>query len=201
MDSSIQSSFGPLQGLLSQFLSGNKSPGTVSDQHEGSARLNEAVEGNEVRPSLVASSQQALNQRILSSLNSVLASDPSSAIQNFAPTENFAPENVAVNVLNVINDALSRFSGKSPDSEQLDGFFNQVRQGVEQGANEAKEILSGLGRLSDEVESDISKTVSAIQQGIDQLEESVSNSEQGISSSTQTLGASYARSESGNIQI
>lgn len=203
MDSSIQSSFGPLQSLLSPFLSGNKSLGTVPDEQDGAGKLNETVE-NEVKPSSV-SSQQALNQRILSSLNSVLASDQSSSIQRFSPAENFTPEGVAATILNAVNGFLAEAGKQGLNDERLDDFFNQVRQGIERGASEAREILSGLGKLSDEVESEIDDTVSLIQQGIDQLEESVGSSKQGaspvVTNSTQTLGASFSRSESGDIQI
>jgi hypothetical protein len=143
-----------------------------------------------------------LNQRILESLNRVLASSGSAAIETLDP-QDFTPEKVAGNILNSISGFLAAFAAQNPDQEKLDGFFSQIREGFERGFSEAKEILQGFGAL-EQVEQDIQKTYELVQDGIDGLEKQVNNnpvSTPAINELEQTYSASFSKSQSGSITI
>ena len=87
----------------------------------------------------------------------------------------FSPEAVAERIVGFATGFFSNYLENHPDeesSEQLSGFLNLVRGAIDQGFEEARNILGGLDVLSGEIAASVDKTYDLIQQKLDSFEKS-----------------------------
>jgi len=111
----------------------------------------------------------------------------------------FTPDKVASRVLDFIKQTLEQRGGSEIEQQSL---LEQAREGIMQGINEARDILSSAGQLSNKIDGDIKKTQALIMQGLDEIElnNAIENPEP-ISLQSTLLSASDKQSRSASIQI
>ena len=102
-------------------------------------------------------------QRILSHRLSAVTAPSEEAIAHTGQESAFDAESVANNILGMIQRRLKQAEEEGADQTQLDGLREQAKTGIEQGIKEAREVLEGLGMLTEPV-----------QLGIDQLQQLLS---------------------------
>lgn len=124
---------------------------------------------DEIESQAAKSPQQVLNQQILASLNGHLESTGAPLIQTLDPSE-FTPEKVSDRIMGFIGTAINMARANGASEEKLQEMMVQAREGVEQGFNEARDILTGLGVFEGQVKENANRTYDLLQQGLDRLE-------------------------------
>jgi hypothetical protein len=79
------------------------------------------------------------------------------------------PEATADRIVSLSTALLSRFQSQRPDSETeatINQFVDTIQEGIERGFSEAKEILSSLGVLQGELETNVEKTLELTIKGL-----------------------------------
>jgi len=92
------------------------------------------------------------------------------ALQGAASTVDASPEATAERILSMSTaffGAYAQGHAGEPADEVAKNFVELIRGGFEQGFQEAKEILEGLGVFSGEVETGVMKTYELVQKGLD----------------------------------
>lgn len=85
----------------------------------------------------------------------------------------FSPEAVAERILSFATGFFGMYAERHADAgsnEQLDGYMDLIRGAIEQGFNEARDILDGLGVFSGDVKANANHTYDLIKQGLDAFE-------------------------------
>ena len=115
--------------------------------------------------------QALLFQSAIDNINSVLAPELGpNAIQNAAVSQDNSPEATAGRILSISTGFYESYARQHPgeDPEQVaQNFVDVVRRGFEQGFNEARDILEGLGAFAGEVMSGVERTYALVQNGYD----------------------------------
>jgi hypothetical protein len=115
--------------------------------------------------------QALLFQSAINNINSALAPELGpNAIQNAAISQDNSPEATAGRILSISIGFYESYSRQHPgeDPEQVaQNFVNVIRKGFEQGFNEARNILEGLGAFTGEVRSGVERTYALVQNGYD----------------------------------
>lgn len=83
--------------------------------------------------------------------------------------DDFSPDKVADRVLAFVNQAYGRLQNSQPDFDK-EAFMDQVKQGIDTGFKEARDILSDLGVLNGRIAEDINATYDRIQEGLNRVE-------------------------------
>ncbi|MDR1934704.1 MAG: DUF5610 domain-containing protein [Candidatus Accumulibacter sp.] len=129
--------------------------------------------------------QALLFQSAIDHINSLLAPELGpDAIQNAAASQDNSAEATAGRILSLSTGFYESYARQHPgeDPEQVaQNFVNVIRKGFEQGYNEAKNILEGLGVFSGEVKSGVEKTFELVQKGYDDF---LSKTLEGLKTST-----------------
>ena len=81
---------------------------------------------------------------------------------------NFTPERVADRIMSSVQAAFGRFRQAQQKSD-AGRFFSEVREGLEKGFSEARNILRGLGVLQGKIAGDVDKTQDLTMQRLDDL--------------------------------
>lgn len=84
------------------------------------------------------------------------------------------PEATAARITEFATSFYGAYQANNPDTEgnaQLDGFVEMITGAVEEGFEEAGEILSGIGRIPDQVSQDIDRTLELTMEGLDAFAE------------------------------
>ena len=85
-----------------------------------------------------------------------------------------SPEATAERIASKIGDFFKAFMEKNPDIDSemaFDSFMREVKKGIEQGFEEAREILEGLNVLNGDIESSINQTYDLLQMKLSDYEE------------------------------
>ncbi len=143
-----------LNQYLDRLNSAGVSPNSSSDELQSQAK---------------ESPQQLLNQQIVAALNGHLKTSGAPPIQALDPSD-FTPERVADRILGFIGTAMNMARANGADEEKLQDMLMQARKGVEQGFNDAREILTGLGVFEGKIKDNANQTLDLIQQGLDRME-------------------------------
>jgi len=149
------------------------------------------------------SSGKILDRQVISSLANALQSEGISLPS--AEGQDFSPGAVAGRVLSAVQGFLEQYQQDNPGAA-TDEFFAQVRAGVEQGFNEARNVLADLGILTGDVKENIDATHGLVQQGLDRLQNPTpapaADGDNGVGASTAgALFASVEKSQTTSIQI
>lgn len=81
----------------------------------------------------------------------------------------FSPEATAERIVSFSTQFLGAFREQNPDmseEESLNAFVDIISSGIDQGFDEAKEVLGGLNVLAGEVSENIDKTYELVQTGL-----------------------------------
>ena len=84
------------------------------------------------------------------------------------------PEATAARITEFATSFYGAYQENNPDVEgnvQIDGFVDMIKGAVEEGFEEAGEILSGIGRIPDQVNQDIDRTLELTMEGLDAFAE------------------------------
>ncbi len=95
-------------------------------------------------------------------------------VEQLAP-EDATPEATSERILQGIKGLFGAFKNQNPEltgEELVDGFLEQATKGVQQGYDDALEILKGIGAFSfDGLEDSIAKTLSLVKEGLGTMRE------------------------------
>lgn len=80
----------------------------------------------------------------------------------------FTPEKIAERIMSSVQAAFGRFRQAQQKSD-AGRFFSEVREGLEKGFSEARNILRGLGALQGKIAGDVDKTQDLTMQRLDDL--------------------------------
>lgn len=144
----------PLSARLASINTNNDTPASPGDNADQADLARAAAAPNQV-----------LNAEILRSLDAALARDGVGLDRNATPAD-FSPEKVAERVLGFIDSVVNQAAG---DDTRRSTLLRQARDGVEQGFQEARDILDGLGVLQGDIADNVDKTYALIQDGLDRL--------------------------------
>lgn len=93
------------------------------------------------------------------------------ALQQAASNQiDFSPEAVSERILSFATAFFPNYQDNHPDSpqeEQLGGFLDLIRDAIDQGFREARDILEGLEVLQGGIKDNVDRTYELIQQGLD----------------------------------
>ncbi len=84
------------------------------------------------------------------------------------------PEATAARITEFATSFYGAYQENNPDAEgsaQIDGFVEMIKGAVEEGFEGAKEILTGIGRIPDQVGQDIDRTLELTMEGLDAFAE------------------------------
>ncbi len=88
-------------------------------------------------------------------------------------SSDYTPDKVADRILGFVEGSIKAKAAAGADPAELQDMLAQARKGVQQGFDEAKKILDGLGVLGGTIASDIEETFNKITAGLDKLGESL----------------------------
>lgn len=104
----------------------------------------------------------------INDINELLAPEfGENAIQNAVSQDN-TPEGTAGRIVSLSTGFFEAFKQQhagEDEAEVLKNFMATIRKGFEQGYNEARDILQGMGVLNGDIASNIDKTYELVQQG------------------------------------
>ncbi len=152
--------------------------------------------------------ESVLENKLENKLGNKINALPASSRLN---TDNFSPQSVANRIISFVGDSLTQQGGSNEDAEAM---LKEAKKGIEQGIKEARNILDGMGKLSDSVDSNIKETEKLISQGLEKLEKGLegdgdsddkaalklSDTAQLISSSA-SLSTEFKQSSEASIEI
>jgi len=112
-----------------------------------------------------------LYQAAVDKLNELLSVELGpNAIQQAAEADlDASPEATAQRIVDLSTNLFEAFKEQHADlseEEVLDRFMETIGSGIEQGFEEAREILSGLGVLQGDISANVDQTHSLVQEGL-----------------------------------
>lgn len=139
-------------------------------QAEARAQLNVSIVTVSLEVSIKSQNESLalLYKSAITSLNDALyAYFGENAIQNAAGLDN-TPEGTAGRIVSQSTAFFEAFKKQHPgedETEVLKKFMHTVREGMERGFREARDILQGLGVLGGDIAANIDKTYELVQKG------------------------------------
>lgn len=111
----------------------------------------------------------------INKINDLLADEmgPNATQAAISNPSDFTPEATANRIVSLSTGFFPLFKEQHPEmaeAEALGTFMKLIRSGVDQGFNEAKDILQGLQVWQDSVSDNANKTYDLIQKGFDDFE-------------------------------
>ena len=111
---------------------------------------------------------------------------------------------VAKNVLGFVTGRIRQAQAEGGDDEKLKNMLEQAKKGIEQGFGEARQELSGMGMLSEDLGKGIDKSYAAIQEGLGKFEQELFGSAADatqVSASVAVAQASAATRNQGSLEL
>jgi len=111
----------------------------------------------------------------------------------------FTPTAVADRILGFVTNAITQRAGSDLEAQSM---LRQAKEGIARGFSEAREILSGMPLMTDEIGEQIEQTESLIFEGLDNLQNvPVDTSRQQIISESASLSSEFKQTSQATIQI
>ncbi len=139
--------------------------------------------------------QRQLNQRVLASLNGALARDGLS-VPSVEEYNDYAPEKVASRILSFVEAGIAQADGDEAKLERLE----QARAGIQQGLDEAREILDGLSVLQGDIKDNVDRTENLLKDGLDRIQDRLQSGEEPAVAMLKQVSRSMERSASVQIE-
>lgn len=157
--------------------------GIAASQGEVRTQFNVSIMKASIEVSIQSKNEPLalLLKSAISSINELLApefGDNAIAAAAAADQDN-SPEATAGRIVALSTgffEAFKQHHGGKEEAEILKTFMETIRQGFEQGFNEAREILEGLGVLDGEIASGIDRTYQLVLKGYADFEASFASS-------------------------
>lgn len=115
--------------------------------------------------------------KMMQKLNTAIGKEGEQFIEKLNPSD-FTPNAVSNRILDFVENGINLARTSQGDDAAL-AMFEQAKEGILRGFNEAKEILTGLDVFSGKIEKDANKTLSLLQEGLVKLQEKMFPSEEG----------------------
>ncbi len=113
-------------------------------------------------------------EAIINKINEILRPQlGENAVQNSLGTD-FSPEATAERIVNLATGFFGLYQQQNPDEapdSALSNFLSTIRDAIDEGFEEAREILTSLRALTDEISNTIDETYDLVQQGLDRFEQ------------------------------
>lgn len=96
-----------------------------------------------------------------------------------------SPEGTAERIVSLSTNLLGAFEAQHPEEDPataVKNFMDLIRQGIDQGFKEAKDILQGMGALQGDVADNIDKTYDLVQQKLSDFQTKMLGPSTGTSS-------------------
>lgn len=158
-----------------------------SQLHNGPQRVTDIVRNLTLKASLVSTTesfesavkerpQELLFRAAIDKLNEALETElGTQAIENAASSGmDFSPEAVADRIVGFATAFFGKYQENHDgegQEEQLSGFSELIRGAIQQGFEEARDILEGLGVFSGEIKDNANRTYDLIQEKLDAFEQ------------------------------
>jgi len=119
-------------------------------------------------------------------------------VSELNPAE-FTPGAVADRILGFVTNAISQRAGSDLEAQSM---LQQAKEGIARGFSEAREILSDMPLMNDEIADQIEQTESLIFEGLDNIQDpSMETSRQQIVSESASLSSQFKQTSQASIQI
>lgn len=147
-----------------------KEDSTMSVGAKAKAQLNASIVQASLTVSLNSSNEplSVVLKTALTGINEALKDQfGENAIENAASQDN-TPEGTASRIVSLSTAFYDAFKQQHPGEDEevvLNKFMDTLKQGVDQGFGEARDVLKGLKVLGGEVASNIDKTYELVQKG------------------------------------
>lgn len=82
----------------------------------------------------------------------------------------YTPEKVADRILGFIRNGIAQARADGADTERLRQMMEQAEKGVQQGLDQARDILNGLGVLNGQVAEGVDRTEALLREGLDAMQ-------------------------------
>lgn len=145
---------------------------------ETKAQLNASILKASVEVSISSKNEpmQLLLKAVVSKLNEVLRGQlGDNAIENAMSQDN-TPEGTAGRIVSLSTGFFEAFKAQHPGEDQaklVDRFLETIKNGIDQGFKEARDILQGLDVLKGDIASNIDKTYALVQKQLDEFRSSM----------------------------
>jgi hypothetical protein len=113
----------------------------------------------------------------------------------YSNTNDFSAEALAGGILSAIGE---QFAGMA---ELPDEVLSQIRAGVEQGFNEARDIFSQMGMLTEDMTEQLDSAFALVMEGLDNINQPAQAAAPTVSQVSQSANLNYASNQSSFIQI
>ncbi len=116
----------------------------------------------------------------------------------------FDYKTVAKNVLGFVTGRIRQAQAEGGDDEKLKSMLAQAQKGIEQGFGEARQELTDMGMLSEDLGKGIDKSYAVIQEGLGKFEQELFGTASGAtqaSSSVMVAQASAATQNQGSLEL
>ena len=154
---------------------GGKAQDRLPSQAEARAQLNVSIVTVSMEVSIGAQNEPLalLYRSAIDHLNEALREyfGPN-AIENAAAQDN-TPEGTAGRIVSLSTGFFEAFKRQHPGEDEVEvlkKFMHTIREGMERGFREAREILQGLGVLGGDIAASIDKTYELVQKGYAEFE-------------------------------
>ena len=121
----------------------------------------------------VADANRLMESKLYEKLQSAITEAGGESLSSLKPKD-FTPEAVANRILQFVDNRVALERQQFGDG-RADELLVQARKGIEDGFNQAKTILEGLGVFNNDIEENANTTYDLLQKGLDQLSKKESN--------------------------
>ncbi|ADZ92296.1 DUF5610 domain-containing protein [Marinomonas mediterranea] len=171
----MAASINGLNDLTGRLLNGNKQ-NTESSSTQSSSSQSALAAGDEYSPA--SGSTRALGvvqQRVQMSFSetvSYTSKSSSFSAPAFESQMDFSPEAVSNRILGFVGGYMDKLKSEGADDDRLKSVLEQAEEAIAKGMEDAMGKLEDLGWLNEEVQENIDKTDSLLDEGLQALHES-----------------------------
>ncbi|MCW8883978.1 MAG: DUF5610 domain-containing protein [Motiliproteus sp.] len=115
--------------------------------------------------------------------------------------EQFSPEKVSNRIADFVSQGLEQARRDGKSETEVQKLYEQAVKGIEQGFNEARDILEDMSLLSDELSETIDTTFDLTMEKVDALAPIADEEEQGLTSTSMLAAERYQESESFSLKL
>lgn len=133
----------------------------------GPSQAPRAADGGPQRPA--PSPHAVLDREVREGIDRHLAESGASRLGALDPAD-YSPEKVADRILGFVRNGIAAARANGADGERLQQMLAQAEQGVREGIEDARDILSELGVLNGKVAADVDRTEDRVLRGLERMQ-------------------------------
>ncbi|HKJ76162.1 MAG TPA: DUF5610 domain-containing protein [Gammaproteobacteria bacterium] len=125
---------------------------------------------DETSPIQTPSAHALLDREVREALDRHLAETGAKKLGALDPAD-YTPEKVADRILGFIRNGVAQARAGGADEARLQQMLEQAEKGVQQGIDQARDILNGLGVLNGQVAEGVDRTEALLREGLDGMQQ------------------------------